>query len=284
MNVYKEVWIHPGDSHRDEFLALGILLHAGAMSKETKIVRGDPPQDKIEDPAVAIIDVGGVYDAARGCFDHHCLPRLMVECAMTLVAQNFTIPGTQQTYADLLGEKPWYQFTAWIDSQGPSRAAAQFGLEELPGFMRSPIEAAALEAIKEEDWNTVLPLAKATVNLKVQHALKLQEQMKFLREQAYGLELAGINVLVVPADDTFGSEAFRKEEEARGVTYDACLSWDNRGKGWSLYRYDDSPKLDLSRLEGDVRVGFTHKGGFIAKTIERLDFEALTDLFTIAAL
>lgn len=276
---FKEVWIHPGDAHRDEFLALGLLLHAGAITPRVPIIRGEPPQDKIEDPSVVVVDVGGVYDAARGCFDHHGLPRLMVECAMTLVAQNFSPPGRRETYAQLLGEESWYQFTAWIDSQGPVRTAAQFGLEKLPSALRSPIEAAAIKAIEAEDWGMVLPLAEATVRLKVEQALKLQERMKFLQEHATTVAVAGLNVLVVPDDDTFGVEKFRKGEE---VGYAVCLSHDNRGQGWSLYRFDDHPNVDFSRLEGDVRVNFAHKGGFIAKTTSRLKLDEVVSLVELA--
>ena len=44
------------------------------------------------------------------------------------------------------------------------------------------------------------------------------------------------------------------------------ISKDDRGDGWTLYRYDDDPRVDFSVLAGHPDIVFAHKGGFIAKT------------------
>ena len=41
---------------------------------------------------------------------------------------------------------------------------------------------------------------------------------------------------------------------------------DRRGDGYGIGRYEDHPKLDFSRVEGEPDVLFAHKTGFMCKT------------------
>ena len=41
---------------------------------------------------------------------------------------------------------------------------------------------------------------------------------------------------------------------------------DRRGSGYGIGRYEDHPKLDFSRVEGQADVHFAHKSGFMCKT------------------
>jgi len=51
-----------------------------------------------------------------------------------------------------------------------------------------------------------------------------------------------------------------------------------RHAGWRFYRVADHPNLDFSRLEGDPRVAFAHKNGFLAETFEPLETEEMIEL------
>ncbi len=53
---------------------------------------------------------------------------------------------------------------------------------------------------------------------------------------------------------------------------------DDRGQGLCLFRRNDDPRVDFSRLEGHEGVVFAHKGGFVAKTKEWMDPAALIHL------
>ena len=41
---------------------------------------------------------------------------------------------------------------------------------------------------------------------------------------------------------------------------------DRRGEGYGIARYEDHPRLDFSRVEGQPDVHFAHKSGFMCKT------------------
>ena len=284
MRTFNYVVTHPGNTHRDEFLALGILAHAGAIGEETPILRREPTPKELEDPDVAVVDVGNVYDHSLGNYDHHGMPREIAECAMSLVAASYRIPGRTETYQELLGEKPWYVFTTWLDSQGPKKAASKFGLSELPTALRSPLEHAVLSAFESGDlgMDTVVDLARMTIGRKVADAVQLRDQIEFFEQHASRAVVHGINCLIIPSDNTFGSEQYRKQQAEAGVVYAVCLSYDNRGNGWSLYRFDDHPSVDFSKLGPEPCISFAHASGFIAKTKERLPVSDLLDLVALA--
>jgi uncharacterized UPF0160 family protein len=53
---------HPGGAHKDDLLA----ARSGAP-----IVRRVPTPEELDDPGVAVVDIGGVHDPARSNSDHH---------------------------------------------------------------------------------------------------------------------------------------------------------------------------------------------------------------------
>lgn len=60
--------VHPGTFHADDaFTAAGFRL----LVPGVKILRKEPTQEELDDPEIAVADVGGIYDPATNCFDHH---------------------------------------------------------------------------------------------------------------------------------------------------------------------------------------------------------------------
>jgi hypothetical protein len=51
-----------------------------------------------------------------------------------------------------------------------------------------------------------------------------------------------------------------------------------RNSGWRLYRINDNPHVDFTRIKDDPRVRFAHANGFMAETHERLSEEELHKL------
>jgi len=74
----------------------------------------------------------------------------------------------------------------------------------------------------------------------------------------------GLRVIVI--DGTFAPQAVQAYRKIHAPNAAVCVSRSDRaGESWMLYRYDDHPAVDFSRLEGNSCVIFAHKGGFIAK-------------------
>lgn len=72
---------HPGLSHMDDFLATCIVA---SLNPKADICRRDPTQEELNNPKIAVIDVGGDFNVELNNYDHHTLgdPTL---CALDLV-------------------------------------------------------------------------------------------------------------------------------------------------------------------------------------------------------
>ncbi len=64
--MVRTILTHPGGAHKDDVLAVCIL----AARHGCPIVRREPTPQELDDPEVAIVDIGGVHDPARLNFDH----------------------------------------------------------------------------------------------------------------------------------------------------------------------------------------------------------------------
>lgn len=108
--MIKTIITHPGGAHKDDFLACSVLLSTHPVS----IFRRDPTEQELEDPEVAVVDIGHQHDPKLNNFDHHQLPRdHEPTCALSLVLQKFEI------YEDTKEFCSWLETTEWFDCRGP---------------------------------------------------------------------------------------------------------------------------------------------------------------------
>jgi hypothetical protein len=62
---------------------------------------------------------------------------------------------------------------------------------------------------------------------------------------------------------------------------DIVISFDRRGEGWRLFRYEGVP-VDFSQIAGEPEVSFAHKSGFMATTKRRLTQDEVITLVSKA--
>ena len=67
-------------------------------------------------------------------------------------------------------------------------------------------------------------------------------------------------------DEPSGSVARYIRAKGLEKVIGATVYPDRRGSGYGISRYEDDPRLDFSRLEGQPDVHFAHKTGFVCKT------------------
>jgi len=270
--MFKHAVIHGGGAHRDEALALGLAYEAGLLPIIAPVYRREPTTAELEDPQVLVLDVGDRWEATLANFDHHQLARGTRACALSLLAQVFEVrPGL--SYHELFADRPWYQATVAIDSLGPNAYAKELGLSELPPGLHSPFEMAIIDMIgksTEVDLMVKVLLAKV-VGDRTRQALELRERALWLKANAKLIPLpGGLTAILVESKNQLGLEDFKKSLVASGLDVAISITHDDRGAGWSLYRFDDHPAVDFSRLDGNLAISFAHKSGFIAKTREML--------------
>ena len=91
----------------------------------------------------------------------------------------------------------------------------------------------------------------------------------FENEVVFSLDIGG------DEDPAFVLSAFVDEVYPNAVV---TVTNDDRGDGLCLFRLNDHPAVDFSKIEDDDRVLFAHKNGFVAKTHKKISTEEVMDL------
>jgi len=265
---------HPGGSHKDDLLAVCVL----AALHGCPVVRREPTPAELDDPEVAIVDIGGVHDAARMNFDHHHFPREHAPtCALSLVLAHLGL------YEDALQFCDWLEPAEWFDSRGPNRTAEWLGVpRRAVSQLNSPVDITLLRRFAQ---TTRL---EPTDPLYAFMVMVGRDLLDYLRQARERLDFVGaiaerwtipcgddrVEALFLPRLDAGADEPsamlgsyirFHKLDKVIA----AIIYPDRRGDGYGIGRYEDHPGLDFARVDGQPDVHFAHKSGFMCKTTAR---------------
>ena len=262
---------HPGGSHKDDLLAVCVLI----AQTSAPVHRRDPTAEELQDAGVAIVDVGGSHDVALNNFDHHHFPREHPPtCALSLLLDSMGL------YEDALHFCDWLEVAEWFDSRGPKKTAAFLGVpRKAISQLNSPIDMTLLRRFAEttlleagdplyefmrfvgQDLLDYLGLVRARIAFATEHVVRWRIPA--------GDE--NIEVVFLPRTDTLPDEpsgtvgayirALGLESEVAAIVYP-----DRRGEGYGIARYEDHAQLDFARVGDAEDVHFAHKSGFMCKT------------------
>jgi len=265
---------HHGGAHKDDLLACCVL----AAKHGCPIVRRDPTPEELADVTVATVDIGGSHDPAQNNFDHHHFPREHPPtCSLSLVLDALGV------YQDALQFCDWLEPAEWFDSRGPNRTAEWLGVpRRAVSQMGSPIDATLLRRFAAQ------PEHRPGETLYEYMRFVGQDLLDFLREVRESIDLVArtsqrwsvtagsevIETVFLPRgsdgdalpDEPSGSVARYIRAKGLEKVIGATVYPDRRGRGYGISRYEDDPRLDFSRLEGQPDVHFAHKTGFVCKT------------------
>ena len=253
---------HPGSAHFDEFFAICLIL-ASFPEKQFIIERREPLPEELSDPEVWVVDIGGHYDPALKNFDHHQDLEL---------GASFVLVGDHLKISELFRQIPWWRYKDRLDRFGPYHAAKELGANEITQA-HSPFEDWFLSLFEENPAQVYLLMQRFGRDV-IEAARTLNERIKFWAS-CRQVRIKGRIVLIGLTDDASGMQAYR---DGMAEPASVCLRYDSRGAGWTLYRFNDLDTVDFSRLENHPDILFAHKGGFIAKTRERIPLEAALKL------
>jgi len=256
---------HPGQSHRDEFLACCLLI---AEHGNIHIARRDPTEDELTCDQTYVIDVGGQYSQDLLNFDHHHFPRESPpNCALSMVMRHLGI------YSSSTAIFPWLTPTEILDCKGPIALANWAGTDRdsLMGLM-SPVESQMLQVFSRYesiDPSDCIHIMMGYIGTGILTYLNAVGTRLELLEQSLSFRVGELlcidtrHIVSGKDDPALGLEIFCKtrltDEPAVTVTSD------DRGNGFTLFRRNDNPKIDFSRIKDEPDVVFAHTNGFIAK-------------------
>ena len=269
--MLKTIITHPGGAHKDDFLACSVLLSNHPVS----IFRRDPAEQELENPEVAVVDIGHQHDPKLNNFDHHQLPRdHEPTCALSLVLQKFEI------YEDTKEFCSWLETTEWFDCRGPHDTAEWLGVDrEAMAKLNSPLDVTMFQAFAKQKehhpgepvWEVMKMMGTDLVQYVTGLRGRIDQVAKIEEFWDLGQGEDMIKVAFVPrtepeVEEASGGLAWRIKELGLEEEVVAMVYPDSRGEGYGMRRYNDSPVVDFSKLSEEPEVHFTHNRGFIAKT------------------
>lgn len=282
---YSLILTHPGGSHKDEFLACCLLISV----HHAPVARREPTQDDLDNPSIAVIDVGGEHDPARGNFDHHQFPADHPPmCALSLVMMDLGVYEDARVFCD------WLEPAEWFDTRGPVETARWLGLErETLSKLQSPVDLTLLRrfasASELKPGDTLWEAMKWIGDDLLSYLKNLRERLDYISRNAQIWDIAhesgSFRVLAMPRVEPLPDEPSsglgryiqslpENEPTIAGLVYP-----DRRGSGFALSRYNDNPSLDFTRISEEGDVHFAHARGFVAKT-SATNMDRLKELLT----
>jgi hypothetical protein len=290
VSVIHTILTHPGGAHKDDFLAACVL----AAEHFAPIVRREPTDADLDDPGVAVVDVGGRHEPARANFDHHHFDRAHPPtCALSLVLDHLGLYSEAKALCD------WLEPAEHFDSRGPKKTAEWLGVPRRAiAQLHSPIDVTFLrrfaatsalapgdtlyEAMRfvGEDLLDYLRTARSRLAEVRTHV----ERWMLSVPSSTGSE--DVQVVFLPRDSGVLDEpssalaSFVRAEKLTDVVV-ALVYPDRRGDGYGISRYEDHPALDFTRVAAEPDVHFAHASGFVCKT-SATDEARLRELLTRA--
>ncbi|ABA89853.1 hypothetical protein Pcar_2615 [Syntrophotalea carbinolica DSM 2380] len=267
-----KIVVHPGNAHRDDFLAVSILL---AILDEAEVFRRDPGREDLADPGTYVVDVGMEYDPERRNFDHHQDKSL--PCAFHLVMQDL---GYHEDAQAVFG---WYPFMSMMDVRGPHKTAEHLGVDAsvllassspIDGYILSRFS--RLETLRSQDllYQFMREMGRDMLAL-----IKLKkERLERLRREAEIVPVKQLKAVVCAIEDNpkLSMELYlRSLEDARVMI---CITPSVRGEGWELLRLGDSNLVDFRAIADRPQIRFVHANGYIATTRTLLPLAEVLEL------
>ena len=253
---------HPGTAHFDDFFAISLVL---AVNNDViyKIDRRHPTEEELANPEIWVIDVGKKLEPDLKNFDHH---------QSTDTPASFMLVADHLGLTPILSITPWWEFKDKFDRFGPFRVAVEMGIENLLPFV-NPIEAWFLELF-EQNPNEIYHLLRSFGQNVIKGAKSLSSQFEFWTTSEKCIVKNKI-VLIGLTNDSTGVQRFSSRMNPPA---EISVTYDGRGEGWRLARLNEAMGVDFSKLEGDEKIKFAHKTGFIAKTKQRIPLNELLEL------
>lgn len=283
----KLIVTHPGRAHKDDFLAVALLLARARVPVE----RREPRESDLEDAEVAVVDVGGRHEPELLNFDHHQFDRDVTPlCAISLVLQHYGLYEAAKRFCD------WLTFAEWMDVRGPNVTAGWLGVtREQMARLNSPIDVTLINRFARSESLQPGEVLHEVIGWLGEELIEFLENAKlrsaWVAEHAEHWTLKGkgnavIEVLFLPRgednlEDASGAMAQWVRENDMGGLMHVLVYPDRRGTGYGLARYEDHPAVDFRRVEGAEGVHFVHASGFLCKTTHT-DEQRLKEIIQMA--
>ncbi|CAN5303955.1 hypothetical protein BH23VER1_BH23VER1_36800 [soil metagenome] len=258
---------HPGSSHKDDLLACCVLIH----KHRTPVLRREPTEADLADPATCVVDVGGHHQPELANFDHHQLPAdHPPTCALSLVLQHLGVYEDARMFCD------WLETAEYLDSRGPLEATRWLGVERrVLNQLNSPVDMTLLRRFASRSeivpgdplWEVMRWIGEDIMV----YLNSLRHRLDFVSAHADTWDLGPFRAVFLPRVEPLAGEPSAGlarhintiDSEGKVI---AMVYPDRRGPGYGLSRHNDDLRLDFTRIAHEPDVHFAHARWFVAKT------------------
>ncbi len=271
-----KIVVHPGSAHRDDFMAVSILL---ATLDEAEVFRRDATSADLADPATYVVDVGMQYDPEMNNFDHHQDSSL--PCAFHLIMQHI---GYHEDAQLVYG---WYPLMSMLDVKGLHKTAEYFGVDaSLLLASSSPIDGYILslfsrvESLGQDDliYSFMREMGR---DLLILIELK-KKRLERLKREADIVQVNHLKAIISHIKDNpkLAMELYLRflSDPRIGV----CITPSVRGEGWELMRFKDHKDVDFRVLAHRSEIRFIHANGYVATTNSLLPLAEVVALASLS--
>ena len=288
MIPFTTILTHPGSAHKDELIACCLLL----ATRPVAILRREPTEADLTDPATLVLDVGHRHEPALNNFDHHQLPRDHAPtCSISLILQELGL------YADAREFLDWLEPAEWFDCRGPNDTARRLGVDrDIVNKLNSPLDGALLRrfalASRLQPGEPLWEVMRFVGDDILSYLRDLRGRLDFIGRHAerWTLQEGAPDRTVVflprteplPDDPSAGIDRYVAGQGLADRVI-ATITPDRRNPGYGLSRFRDHPSLDFTRIKNEPDVHVAHAGGFVAKT-SATDPARLRALVTLAVI
>jgi len=266
---------HPGSAHLDDFLSCCLLLH---KSGDIDIIlRKEPSDEEIQNPALWKLDVGERYDPARRCFDHH-KNQMTNDCTLSLLLKHWGLWNKAEA------THQWLRTAVLQDTHGSQAVIEQLGIpSEALGALDSFIKRTVLDMFGEQQT-----IRKGDLLFRLME--QIGDRFFFLIGQYESLpalmkpslefkELKGVPVGLCykglePAHMLLRLLKERMRERWPEAHGGIVVLPNNRIPGTlALKRLADDPRVDFTRIAHYEKVIYAHDSGFYVSVHPMSDYE-----------
>jgi hypothetical protein len=269
--MYKIV-VHPGSAHRDDFLAVSVLL---ATLDPVEVFRREPTGEDLADPDTFVVDVGMAYDPPMHNFDHHQDSSL--PCAFHLVMKHL---GYHEDALSLFG---WYPFMSMMDVGGPHKTAEHLGVDaSVLLASSSPIDGyilARFSRVRSLSKNDLFYRFMKEMGLEMIALIGLKKnRLELLKKEAEIVPVKQFRAVLSRIEDNpkLSMELFLRDLGDDRVVM--CITPSVRGAGWELLRLGYSKLVDFRSIADSPEIRFVHASGYVATTETLIPLEKVLEL------
>lgn len=174
----------------------------------------------------------------------------------------------------------WWNIMDLQDRFGSVYLEEELGIQNLKIFI-NPIEVFFIDEFSS-DPSKIAPYLQSIGLKLIRETEKFEEKMEYYSTCPL-LNIKREGELPLVALLNYSEETSWIDKWVEKNPVHITINFDNRGPGWSIFRYDKYKDIvNFIRVSDDERVEFVHNNGFLLKTKNLIPINELTELITLS--